>query len=65
MGKRSRRYVAVAEAGQGWRIWNRKARQWWGERYQRYPEELLAELNGERRPGQLTELIRQTPRKPT
>jgi len=57
------RYVAKAEAGQGWRIWDRKARRWWGQPYQHYPEQLPAELGGDKRPEQLTELIRRTPRK--
>ena len=65
MGKPNIRYVAKAEAGHGWRIWDRKARKWWGEPYARYPEQLLTELNGEKRPEQLTDLIRRTERKRT
>lgn len=63
MGKQNVRYVAKAEAGQGWRIWDRKALKWWGEHYVQYPEQLLTELNGEKRPEQLTDLIRRTERK--
>lgn len=62
MGKRHHRYVAIAEAGKGWRIWNRKARRWWGEAYLHYPEQLLEELNGAKRPEKLTELIQSAER---
>jgi len=65
MGKPTRRFVAKAEAGKGWRIWNNKLKRWWGEHYQEFPEQLLAELNGSKRPDQLTELIKRTPRKRT
>jgi len=41
-----RSYVAKAEAGKGWRIWERKMKKWWGNYFKIYPEELLAELNG-------------------
>jgi hypothetical protein len=58
MGKNARRFVAKAEAGNGWRIWNNKRQIWWGQRYIDYPEELLAELNGEKRPERLAELIK-------
>ena len=63
MGKEKRRFVGKSEAEQGWRIWDNKIRRWWGERYLQYPEQLLAELNGEKRPERLTELVRQTKRK--
>ena len=63
MGKPNFRYVAKAEEGVGWRIWDRKMRKWWGERYRNFPELLLAELNGDKRPERLTELLRQTERK--
>jgi len=62
MGKPSRRFVAKAEEGRGWRIWDRTAKKWWGEHYRHYPEALLAELNGEKRPDQLTQLALKTPR---
>ena len=32
----------------GYRIWDNKARRWWGELYELCPDELLAELNGGR-----------------
>ncbi|MBC7931783.1 MAG: hypothetical protein H7Z38_14585 [Rubrivivax sp.] len=63
MAKAGKRFVAKAEAGKGWRIWNNKQKRWWGEHYESFPEHLLAELNGEKKPEQLTELIKKTPRK--
>lgn len=63
MGKPDFRYVAKAEAGAGWRVWDRKMKRWWGERYKDYPERLLAELNGGKRPERLTELLRQAERR--
>ena len=63
MGKEKRRFVAKAEAGKGWRIWDNLVRRWWGEPYQNFPEQLLTELNGQKRPDQLTDLIKRTPRK--
>ncbi|HZH91838.1 MAG TPA: hypothetical protein VEX70_14620 [Pyrinomonadaceae bacterium] len=55
--------MTQAEAGKGWRIWDNKQRKWWGEQYRSFPEQLLAELNGNKRPEQITALIRQTARK--
>jgi hypothetical protein len=63
MGKVETRFVAKSEAGQGWRIWNRKSKRWWGQALAQYPEQLLAELNGEKRPERLVELTRQAERK--
>lgn len=40
-----RRYVAKGVPG-GYRIWDVRARRWWGELYELCPDELLAELNG-------------------
>ena len=65
MGKDKRRYVAKAQAGKGWRIWNIKMQRWWGEYYPDFPEKLLAELNAEKRPETLIQLIKRTPRKKT
>lgn len=59
MGERSDRFVAKAEAGQGWRVWDRKMKKLWGERYRHYPEILLSELNGAKCPERLTELVKQ------
>lgn len=55
--------MAKAEAGKGWRIWDKQQKKWWGERYEDFPGRLLDELNGGKRPDQLLELIKQTPRK--
>ena len=63
MGKPKTRFVAKAEAQKGWRIWDKLEKKWWGERYLNMPERLLAELNGLKRPNELTILIKQTPRK--
>ena len=63
MGKRKVRFIAKAEAGEGWRIWDRTGQRWWGNAYQHYPEQLLAELNGDKRPEKLTALARATPKK--
>ncbi len=57
MGKPRRKYVAKGIPG-GWRIWNKKAQKWWGELYERQPDELLEELNGEKRPEVLVKLTR-------
>ncbi len=58
MGKPDARYVAKSEAGKGWRVWDRKLRRGWGEWRREYPQELLAELNGPRRPDRLVALCR-------
>jgi hypothetical protein len=50
MGKNKRRYVAKAEPKAGWRVWDNKANRWWGQHYNRYPENLLEELNGNKSP---------------
>lgn len=63
MGKPKNRFVAKAEAGKGWRIWDNKQKKWWGEHCLNFPEELLAELNGDKRPDRITELIKRTARK--
>ena len=63
MGKPKNRFVAKAEASKGWRIWDIQQKKWWGETYQNFPEQLLAELNAGKRSEQITTLIKQTPRK--
>jgi hypothetical protein len=50
------RFVAKAQAGIGWRIWDNKIKTWWGQIYDQHPEKLIAELNGEKRPDELTKL---------
>jgi hypothetical protein len=53
-----KRYVAKAEAGKGWRVWNRKIQRWWGNYFKHYPELLLDELNGDKNPEEITKLNR-------
>ncbi|NUW45021.1 hypothetical protein [Nonomuraea rhodomycinica] len=52
-----RRYVARGVPG-GYRIWDNKARRWWGELYELCPDDLLAELNGARDHARVTALLR-------
>lgn len=42
----------------GYRIWDNTARRWWGDLYELCPDDLLAELNGQARPEQITDLLR-------
>ncbi|GAA2590849.1 hypothetical protein GCM10010435_81940 [Winogradskya consettensis] len=42
----------------GYRVWDNKARRWWGDRYELCPDELLDELNGARDYGRITALLR-------
>lgn len=51
-------YVCKAIPGQGWRVWNRRTKRWWGNYFIEFPEALLAELNGEKRPEILVKLCR-------
>ncbi|HET9656405.1 MAG TPA: hypothetical protein VFP72_13700 [Kineosporiaceae bacterium] len=51
-----RRYVARGVPG-GYRIWDNKAGRWWGDHYEVCPDDLLRELNSERNPQRLTELL--------
>ena len=55
MGKPKRRYVAKGVPG-GWRIWNNKMKKFWGDMYEVQPDELIIELNGQKRPEKLNEL---------
>jgi len=57
MGKESKKFVGKGVPG-GWKIWNKKAKKWWGELYEKQPDELLNELNGEKRPDVLVKLKR-------
>lgn len=52
------RYVARAVPGKGWQVWNRKTKRPWGNPVADYPDALLFELNGEKRPDVLAELTR-------
>jgi hypothetical protein len=40
-----KRFVARAEAGRGWRIWDNQQKRWSGPALTRQPDALLAELN--------------------
>ncbi|GAA2600531.1 hypothetical protein GCM10010399_34170 [Dactylosporangium fulvum] len=42
----------------GYRIWDNRARRWWGDQYQLCPDELLDELNGARDYAKITALLR-------
>lgn len=53
-----KRFVARAEAGNGWRIWDKQQKRWWGPALSRQPDALVAELNGPKRPARLAELLR-------
>ncbi|MFF5219353.1 hypothetical protein [Micromonospora sp. NPDC000442] len=52
-----RRYVARGADG-GYRIWDNRACQWWGDLYELCPDELLNELNGARDYAKITALLR-------
>jgi hypothetical protein len=52
------RYVAKAEAGIGWRIWDRKTRRYWGNFFAGFPDALILELNGEKRLEHIVKLSR-------
>lgn len=50
--------MARAEAGNGWRIWDKQKKRWWGPALSSQPDALVAELNGPKRPERLAELLR-------
>ena len=52
-----RRYVLRGVPG-GWRIWDNKARRWWGDHYEVQPDELVAELNGTADYARVTALLK-------
>lgn len=52
-----RRYVPRGVPG-GYRVWDNKARRWWGDLYELCPDELVAELNGSHDPARITALTR-------
>ena len=56
MGQRKRRFVGRAIAATGWRIWDVKLRRFWGEVYDPFPQALLDESNGRKRPQSLSHL---------
>jgi hypothetical protein len=60
MGESHHRYVAKAVPDYGWRVWDRRGNRWWGNFFAAYPEALLAELNGPKRPDRIMELSRRS-----
>lgn len=42
----------------GYRIWDHKRRRWWGDLYELCPDDLLAELNGQKNGEKLVALLR-------
>ncbi|WP_447007890.1 hypothetical protein ACRAKI_16060 [Saccharothrix isguenensis] len=52
-----RRYVARGVPG-GYRVWDGKARRWWGDHYELCPDDLLAELNTSADPARITALLK-------
>lgn len=56
MSTNSKKYVCKAVTGFGWRIWNRKQGRFWGNYFKEYPQQLLDELNGPKRPEEITKL---------
>ena len=58
MSSSEHKYVAKAEAGVGWRIWNRRTKRWWGNFFSEYPETVLQELNSLARQEVLVQLCR-------
>lgn len=58
MPRRERRFVGQAEAGRGWRVWDKQQKRFWGPVFPAEPRDVLAELNGPKRPERLTELLR-------
>lgn len=63
MTKPTRRFVGKALSDGTWRIWNKKARKYWGEPFDQRPDALIDELNGKKRPDKLIDLTRQIQRK--
>ncbi|MFE2868900.1 MULTISPECIES: hypothetical protein [unclassified Embleya] len=52
-----RRYVARGVPG-GYRIWDNRARRWWGDLYELCPDELVVALNGSTTPETITALLK-------
>lgn len=42
----------------GYRIWDNKARRWWGDLYELCPDDLLDELNGAKNYDKITALLK-------
>jgi hypothetical protein len=54
----SRRRFVVRGVPGGYRIWNNKARRWWGDHFEVQPDELVAELNGNADHERVTALLK-------
>lgn len=54
------KFIARAEAGLGWRIWNRKTKRSWGNYFKDYPEDVLNELNGSKDQENLINLCKKS-----
>jgi hypothetical protein len=52
-----RRYAARGVPG-GYRIWDNRARRWWGDHYELCPDDQLAELNGPADHDRITTLLK-------
>jgi hypothetical protein len=57
MGKPPRRFVARAEKGVGWRVWDNVLHRFWGPVFPQQPTSVLAELNGRKRGTVLDRLV--------
>ena len=55
------RFVARTEDS-GWRVYDRQQKKSWGDRYNVYPAQLLAELNGPKRPERIVQLTNELKR---
>jgi hypothetical protein len=56
-----RRYVLRGVPG-GWRIWDNKRADYWGDLYQVCPEELVIQLNDDRSSKAIVDLVRKSRR---
>jgi hypothetical protein len=52
-----RRYVVRGVPG-GYRIWDNRARRWWGDHYEVQPDELVAEFNDDADYERITTLLK-------
>jgi hypothetical protein len=52
-----RRYVVRGVPG-GYRVWDNRARRWWGDHYEVQPDDLVAELNGDAYYERVTALLK-------
>jgi hypothetical protein len=54
----SRRRYVVRGVPDGYRIWDNRARRWWGDQYEVQPDDLVAELNGNADYARVTALLK-------